>query len=88
MAEDQDEELNSKAVNADFPNSHKLKALIARRTDLLDVMEEDDDDSWVNNPNDDLREALRAVIKEERMVEKQLNVASAVLQRDFEMGQD
>ena len=88
MANDQDEELNSKAVNADFPSSDKLQALIARRTDLLNVMENEDDDSWVNNPNDELREALRAVTKEERVVEKQLNVASAVLQRDFEMGQD
>lgn len=88
MADDQDEELNSKAVNADFPSSDKLKALIARRKDLLDTMEDEDDDSWVNNPNDELREALRAVTKEERVVEKQLNAASAVLQRDFEMGQD
>jgi hypothetical protein len=88
MADNQDEELNSKAVNANFPNSDQLRALIARRTDLLDVMEDKDDQSWVNNPNDELREALRAVTKVERVVEKQLNAASAVLKRDFEMGQD
>jgi|GEM_PF-3672754 len=88
MTDDQDEALDPKAVNADFPNRDQWKALIARRNDLLDVMEEDDDQNWINNPNDELREALRAVTKEERVVEKQLKVASAVLQRDFEMGQD
>lgn len=88
MADDIEEILNPDAVNADFPTSDQLKALIARRTDLLDLMEEDDDQSWVDNPNDELREALRATGAEERRVERQLNAASAMLQRDFDLSQD
>lgn len=88
MSEDLDDALNPKAVNADFPTRDQLKALIARREDLLDLLEDEDDPAWVNDPNNELREALRAVTGEERKVERQLNAASAILQRDFELGQD
>lgn len=88
MPDEIEETLNPDAVNADFPTRDQLTALIARRVDLLDLMEDGDDQSWVNNPNDELREALRVVSTEERRVERQLNVASAVLQRDFDLSQD
>lgn len=88
MPEDLEDALNPKAVNADFPTRDQLKALIARRVDLLDIMGEEEDPAWVNDPNNELREALRAVTGEERRVERQLNAASAVLQRDFDLSQD
>jgi hypothetical protein len=76
MADDADEKLNPDAVNAPYPTSDQLKA-------LLDVMEETDDDSWINNPNHELRAALRAVEAEKREVDTRLKAASAALRRDF-----
>lgn len=88
MPEEDEEVLNPDAVNADFPTRDQLKALIARRDDLLDELDDVDETDWINNPNDEIREALRAVASEERRVERQLNAASAVLQRDFDLSQD
>ncbi|MEM6890785.1 MAG: hypothetical protein AAGA74_16195 [Pseudomonadota bacterium] len=88
MPDEEEEVLNPDAINADFPTGDQLKALIARRDDLLETLDETDERDWVNNPNDEVREALRAVASEERRVERQLNAASAILQRDFDLSQD
>lgn len=88
MTDDQDETLNDDAVNAPFPTRDQLKALIARREDLLDLMDKDEDKDWMKNANNELREALRAVASEERKVDAELKAASATLRRDFELGMD
>lgn len=88
MPDEDEEVLNPDAVNADFPTRDQWKALIARRNDLLDELDDNDEREWINNPNDEIREALRAVTAEERRVERQLNAASAILQRDFDLSQD
>lgn len=84
----EDETLNPKAVNAEFPTRDQLKALINRRDGLLDLMEGQVDPDWKSNPNNELRQALRAVAGEERKVETRLKAASATMRRDFELGID
>lgn len=85
MSEDVEEVLNDKAVNAEFPNRDQIKALIARREEILDILEGREDKGWINDPYDDLRRELRAVVNTERITQKELNLASAELQLGFEI---
>ncbi|MGJ8629397.1 MAG: hypothetical protein ACSHXB_20790 [Sulfitobacter sp.] len=88
MAQDDDLKLNPDAVNAPFPTKDQLLALIHRRKEVLDLMDGQKDQSWVDNPYNAMRTELRAVTSAENKVDKQLKAASAVLQRDFTISHD
>ncbi len=80
--------LNEIAVNADFTHKDQIRALIARQSELLGLMEASDDIDWVNDVRNELRVARRVVATEITKKEKTLKAASANLQRDFSISHD